>query len=187
MSVTTNITFYTTKQPSIPPRELIRLCMQKLDAEKCFWASRTVGPSNEWALLQSRSGESIPREPIPIPVNLDELGLQYREGTSFFIDPKCKMLDRVYSILESDFDSALLHKFRISSVSLRVGWHDIYDGFDEIKFYARAFVSVNFWGNGTPSDDAAFKQTLFSHPGIIKIKSEIEEVTGPLHALVIYS
>jgi hypothetical protein len=69
-----------------------------------------------------------------------------------------------------------------------VGSHDLWEDAenDDGTFIARPFLSVMFFGYGSPLNWKEFRTRVFDIPAIQQVKRELEAVLGPLQQSVFW-
>jgi hypothetical protein len=75
-----------------------------------------------------------------------------------------------------------------NSIGCRVGWHDIFDCYEESvgRFIARAYYSLRLFGWGHPNDWPEFRWQLFASSVIVELKRDAEAFAGPLEECIVF-
>jgi hypothetical protein len=119
--------------------------------------------------------------------SLDEL---YRDTRSLSFELLgSPFANRVLGAVKTTIPSKIRGEFCPGDLFITVGFHDIWENaeVDEGQVFARAFLSIRFFGYGTPYDWQAFRALVFNVPEIKAVKSELEAISGPLDQVVYWS
>jgi hypothetical protein len=172
------------------PRELLPKLMADFGVEKFSGGRRTLGPDNGWELVLSGSDEDVPLKYIrPLPA-VHEISTYFIDDCSLALDiSQSKLNLRFYELMQDQMQSWIMENFMFTNLSMTIGWHDIFEnnGPKERKFYGRAFFSLSFWGYNPPDDPIILERALYAHPGILKVKAEVEALVGKLDMCMTYS
>ncbi|HRJ49708.1 MAG: hypothetical protein KF787_12040 [Phycisphaeraceae bacterium] len=78
-------------------------------------------------------------------------------------------------------------QWRANTPYLKMGWHDLYEGYDELRYIARAWFSISFWDYGFPCDREEFKRLFFDLPSVQRVRAALESDLGPLKEFGIWT
>jgi hypothetical protein len=182
-----SITFYATRRID-PPSAVIRNLLELLQVETVVGGSRTLVEDTEWEHFLR--DEDVPTEYLTGEVSRENLPSLYKEGSSLSaILLRSPLSDRIYRAVEAAIPLAIRGNFRPTELYVTIGWHDLWENaeHDEGFVFARAFLSIHFYGYGTPSDWPAFRGAVFQIPEVLAVRRELEAVTGPLDQCVYWS
>jgi len=182
------LTFYRRERSKEPHRVLHDLIVLARP-EGIPVISRTLVEDREWDRFHNNEDE-VPREYLSAPLNLPELCDLYQEGKSLSVYRMHSQFgSRVSAAITNDIAEQIRGNFAPIDMNITIGFHDLWENaeHDEGLFLARPFVSVGFFGYGTPHDWAAFRVAVFAVPEVQAVKREIETVVGPLEQCIYWS
>lgn len=190
MSVIASIVFFSTTKPTGDLHIFINKCLSAFGVSQCDFVLRSECEDNTWELIEAAQNEVIPYRDLGKPVVPSKIASFYMDGRCLLVDlTGCQLHRRLDAVFIGEIDTAISKRYSTSDMSMRVGWHDIFDHYEDEhgKLYGRAFFSLSFWGHRPPDDLERFREVVLKHPEILKIKSEIEETTGWLDSCFVLS
>jgi hypothetical protein len=185
MSQTGNLIWYTREVLAHPEPTLLRI-LAWLGATQIGHATRTLGESQEWALLQAwKLDDDVS------PYDEDEFVCQrgvvadlaglYKPGRRLSIDiGKTPRGSRIWEEHQK-LDPKLRGDYQTGSPIICLGHHDLIDQDQETEsvFVARAFCSLKMFGYGTPANDAAYRAMIWQQPFVREIGEEFAAIIAP--------
>ncbi|HLL89088.1 MAG TPA: hypothetical protein VK324_07270 [Tepidisphaeraceae bacterium] len=186
MSQNGKLVFYTTQRLD-PPQECLRRVVAMSGPIGPIDVGRSVGEDDEWAKFLT--DEDIPMEVFP-GVAPSQLTTLYVEGTSLTCDFHTSSLGaRIAEAVRVQIPPELRQDFVPSDLFVTIGYHDLWENAEaeEGRLLARAFLSMRFFGYGTPADWPAFRRRVFGLPEVRAVKVELEAAVGPLEQIVYWS
>lgn len=184
-----NVTFYRTSRAADPPA-LLRDLLQLLAPRHRPLVSRTLAEDREWDAFKSESVDDTPREFFGDSLNINQIPEAFREGRSLTVCSIASALsDRVAEAIRTSVPEAVRGIFLPLEVSLTVGYHDIWENaeHEDGHLFARAFLSVAFFGYGSPNDWSLCRETILRLPDIRDVQAQLERICGPLHQCVYWT
>ncbi|MCK6477120.1 MAG: hypothetical protein L6Q35_09850 [Phycisphaerales bacterium] len=181
------------------PAEIVAAVSRITTVESFAWAYRTNGPDNSW-------NEAVGFDPAEVPgalitdsvviysagdsggteatslgddVSAEEFIRACGEDHCVYADIKSSM----YRDIDADHQSipeGLRGDFRADCLALRVGWHDLFESHDELRFIARAWFSISIWGHGVPQGGDDYTRAFYELPFVQRMQRSLEADLGSL-------
>lgn len=187
MSQSGKLIFYSVK-PLDDPSAILRSIVTYLKPRCIFVVSRSKGESREWedflAGKDKYDSELFPRLPDPLQV-----GKYYEEGKLLSAQLDGSPVSApLMKAVEAGIPAAIRGDFLPSDPIIKIGWHDLWECSEDDKgvLFARAFLSVGFFGYSTPFDWKAFRRAVFELPDVQAIRSDLSKIVGEQLEQVIY-
>jgi hypothetical protein len=185
------LVFYTCERP-LDPRRHLRELLRELAIERAFAAYQTIDEDRSWDALQRSlgNGSNAPDEQGVEYHDVRELGPD--ELVALFSEGRCLTLDigprdpglgdRVEAAVRSYLPQDIRANFLPGSLYIRIGYHDLFECVEHETglLIARPFLSVEFFGYGTPGNWPAARELIFKIPEIVAVKEQLARVLGPL-------
>ncbi len=182
------LVFYTCEQAS-QPKDIIRSLIKLLDPGSIYYITRSWKEEHSWdEFLKGELGD--PEERLAIPQNYLDVSELYKDKLLLSMElNKTKIGHQVWNVVKNNIPEEIRGDYLPSDVSLSIGFHDLFECAEEEDghYIARAFLSISFFGYGTPNDWEGFREQVFKLPEIQAIKKEFELITGPLEECVFWS
>ncbi|MBL8962524.1 MAG: hypothetical protein JNK70_00495 [Phycisphaerae bacterium] len=179
------------------PGTVVRVVEQVLAATGMSQVYRSDGPDNSWNEANDFDPREVPGAVISgsavvypvggpasveigwdVPVDQFILACNPDHYVWGFIQtPRAA---EVAAAVAASIDERIRGDFRADSPMINMGWHDLFERHQELKFIARASFSIGFWGYGSPLNWEGFKKLFFEIPLINIIRADLEAELGPL-------
>jgi hypothetical protein len=93
---------------------------------------------------------------------------------------------RIEKDVVENIDGSIRGDYVPADIFFRIGYHDIWEAaeHEEGFLFARAFLSISFWGYSSPNNWKAFRQQVFRLKGVRDVKCELESLIGPLEECI---
>lgn len=214
MSFLTAITFYTAREAPDPKEWILRIC-QITGAKEARWVDfleegeRWLSESDDyWIFLAIERGETgwirnphdlievVPYSP-PLGENvpIEKVPEFYEEGKCLHIAISainCPLCKKISEAVQKSVPSEIRDYCApgLNGVSISIGYHDLWgDTPTGPVYFGQVFCSINIISVGIPVPGKAeiFEEMIFNLPEVKEVKSQFEEITGPLEQCVFLS
>lgn len=189
MSQSGDLTFYTLREISKPTAALQRV-VNYLRPECVPIIFRSKEEDHGWDNFLADEDDPD-YELLPSLPTGDGLDRYYRENivlsAKLYSSPIGLKIGRS---VETQVPKEIRGDFIPTDPIVKIGWHDLWECAEhhEGLFFARAFLSVGFFGYFTPNNWQAFREAVFKIPEIQEVKTDLERVVGmPLEGVIYWS
>ena len=190
MSQTGHIIFYTAKTFDAPVDVLQRIIAWS-GAKQISIATRTRGEEHGWAsivaAMSSDEQEEDDDEHLGCGIPLERLPKLYKPRCHLRLDVGVtEPGNRVYEAIKTEIPTSVRKNFVAGDLFVGLGFHDVIDPVPDPHLIARPFLSVEFFGYGTPNHWEAFREVVWQLPVLQEVKRQLEEIAGPLNRYVLW-
>lgn len=178
MSSQSSIHFYATKFVPVASSDLVRLFellggredVLKVTREREMrqWEGRAVGEVAEFIVLRRR-------------MSLAQVDSFFTQGELLILDwfsNGAGLREDLLRQSEHSIPPPIRGDFLPNNAEINIGWHDVYgvpEGEDE-RFFARAFLSLRFWGYGGPQDMLQYRSRVERLPATTEIRDGVARI-----------
>ncbi len=177
----------------LTPATIVKALQRVTPVEVLAWVQRSNGPDRSWSEVSGWGAIKVPwtvriGNVVLFSGSSDIKEVARRLPPAEFVSlcgPRHWVSGSVrpgmLQELESAFGTipeAIRGNFWGNDLHVKIGWHDLFHSHDELRFIARAWVSVFLWGHGTPANLPAFRSALYSHPVARRVRGELESELG---------
>lgn len=189
MSQSGNLTFFTTVRLS-DPQAVLRAVVEFLQPQCIPIIARGTEEEHSWADFLADRDEPDDQM-LPSLPGAEGLDRYYREGVvlAAHLDGSPVGL-RIGRAVESHLPKEIRGDYAPWDPYIRIGWHDLWEcaEHEEGFFFARAFLSIAFFGYFSPSNWKEFRRAIFELPEVRSAKADLERIVGqPLEQVIYWS
>jgi hypothetical protein len=188
MSQSGVLVFYRT-EPLEDPVGLLSRLVEAINPVQIIIVSRTRAAAPAWNDFVE-SQDHVPTEMLPSPIEPKDWVKYYREPYRLSGEfSGTAMGKRIMEAVEAGIPQGVRNNFLPSDLIVWAGEHLLWEDAEneEGVLIARPYLSVKFFGYGTPLDWKAFRREVFVLPGVQEAKRELEAILGPLQECVYWS
>ena len=168
------------------PSNVIKSLLEKCDPNVPTFVTRYREAWQEWKKYFEEGDDSYTNDSADIVYkkhSFDEIPQLFLPEGMLSIDPLGNpWATKITKAVLQRIDSKLHNGYISNGLTIRFGYHDIYEDWDpeEMTLYGHAQVSCSFRSYGCPTDVGDFGMQVFSLPEVIEVRSELEGIIGPM-------
>ncbi len=183
------LTFYRTARPD-DPKQMLRDLLELARPEKKPLVSRTLVEDREYERYVRDDFEDTPWEFFNDRLELAEIPDAFVENRSLHVGSIVSHLGRqIATGVENAIPESIRGNFVPGEIGITIGCHDIWENAESEEgfLFARAFLSIAFFGYGSPNIWPAFRAAVFAIPEVQAVKHELETFAGGLEECIYWS
>ncbi len=184
MSQSTNIHFYTC-ETLVDPLGSLEKTLALLEPQQ-IRVTRYNGSDSSWADLHDDQSEGPTYETLRKIVSVDQATGMYIPGNFLALDIISQLTKKLSLLVDRAIPESVRDDHWPHNLSLYIDPHDIFENAENTNghFFARAFLSIKFWGYSTPRDIVEYRNRVLALPLVTEIRENLSHILDSVECQV---